>query len=153
MIRGVPSEKLSIDRPSFGFGRSRRVRKRADFTRMQRESRRVTTRHFVLLVAARDAERAAGPSRLGFIVTRKIGNAVARNRIKRVCRACFRLWPGFLPDGVDLVVVARTGAEALSMPEARAEWETVAELVKKRAAEALARVRGMPHVSGGRHPR
>ena len=137
----------------FGFGRDRRVRRHADFVRTQREARRVTTRHFVLLVAARASEDVAGPSRLGLIVTRKIGNAVARNRIKRVCRECFRQWPTLLPAGVDLLVVARTGADALSLADARAEWEGVAELVKKRASEALARARAMPHVSGGRRPR
>jgi ribonuclease P protein component len=145
------------------FGRERRVRKRSDFNRMQRESRRVTTRHYVLLVAARAArafdtgvvgkDGAAGPSRLGLIVTRKIGNAVARNRVKRVCRACFRQWPSLLPDGVDLVVVAKTGADELCLADVRAEWEGVAELVRKRASEALARARSMPHVSGGRRPR
>jgi ribonuclease P protein component len=136
----------------FGFGRLRRVRKRAEFNRMQREARRVTTRHYVLLVAARDADRLEGPSRLGLIVTRKVGNAVVRNRIKRACRDCFRRWPEWLPDGVDLVVVARGGAEALTSAQVRAEWAGVAELVRRRADEALARTRAMPHVSGGRRP-
>jgi ribonuclease P protein component len=103
-------------------------------------------------VAAREGQRLPGPSRLGLIVTRKVGNAVARNRIKRVCRDCFRRYPEWLPDGVDLVVVARAGAEALSAPQVQAEWAGVAELVRRRAEEALARARAMPHVSGGRRP-
>jgi ribonuclease P protein component len=147
----VPSGGTSAP-AAFGFGRLRRVRKRSEFNRMQREARRVTTRHYVLLVGARDAQRSQGASRLGLIVTRKVGNAVARNRIKRVCRDCFRRWPEWLPDGVDLVVVARAGAEALSAQQVRAEWAGVAELVRRRAEEALARARTMPHVSGGRRP-
>jgi ribonuclease P protein component len=91
----------------------------------------------------------AGPARLGFIVTRKVGHAVARNRIKRVCRECFRSWDGLLPDGVDLVVVARQGAETLGLAETRAEWAKVSGLLRRRAEEALARGGDLPHVSGG----
>jgi ribonuclease P protein component len=116
----------------------------------------------VLLVAAREPRRGSaarkpgestaaepGPARLGIVVTKKIGNAVARNRVKRVCRECFRLWPEWLPNGVDLVVVARFGAETLGLAEVRAEWKDVSGLVRSRAEEALARVRAMPHVSRG----
>jgi ribonuclease P protein component len=124
---------------------------------VQSLARRVSTPHFVLLVAAREGG-GGGPARLGFIVTRKVGVAVVRNRIRRVCRECFRTWPGLLPDGVDLVVVARPGAEELDLAATRAEWSKVSGLLRKRAAEALlgpgtldpgARV---PHVSGGRRP-
>jgi ribonuclease P protein component len=140
----------SLGQGQASFGRERRVRKRADFERTQRDARRVTTRHYVFLVMAR--ETPSGPARLGLVVTRKVGNAVVRNRIKRVCRECFRHWPTLLPDGVDLVLVARGGAETLSPEEARLEWGTVAELVRRRADEALARLASMPHVSGGRRP-
>src|SRR5271170_246632 len=119
--------------PSLGsrltFGRDRRVRKRREFLRVQGEARRVTTRHYVLLVAAREASakpgHSNGPARLGIVVTKKIGNAPARNRVKRVCRECFRLWPDWLPNGVDLVVIARTGAETLCLAEVRSEWQGV----------------------------
>jgi len=130
------------------FGRDRRVRKRREFVRVQGIARRVTTRHYVLLVAA-GAPLRAGPARIGMVVTKKIGNAVARNRVKRVCRECFRLWPEWLPDGVDLVVVARLGAEALGLAEVRAEWKDVSSLVRSRAEEALARARAMPQDSLG----
>jgi ribonuclease P protein component len=141
------------------FGRDRRVRKRREFLHTQGEARRVTTRHFVLLVAAREArparnpreavKTAPGPARLGIVVTKKIGNAPARNRVKRVCRECFRLWPEWLPNGVDLVVIARIGADALGLAEVRGEWKGVSNLVHTRAQEALARARAMPHVSRG----
>lgn len=139
----------TLVRGEASFGRDRRVRKRSEFVHVQAVSRRVTTPHFVLLVAARLAGP-AGPARLGFIVTRKVGGAVLRNRIKRVCRECFRAWPGLLPDGVDLVVVARQGADAMGLGDVRAEWGGVSGLLRRRAEEALARRGDLPHLSRGR---
>lgn len=130
------------------FGKDRRLRKRADFLRVQSEGRRVTAAHFTLLVAARPPGEESAPSRLGVVATKKIGGAVQRNRIKRVCRECFRLWPDMLPAGTDLVVIARAGADALSRAEAMAEWRGVHRPLLKRAAEALAQAASRPHVTG-----
>jgi ribonuclease P protein component len=129
---------------AFSFGRERRIRRRVDFVRVQTLGERATSRHFVLLVAARrpeqpeeDAPPSALPSRFGVVVTRKVGNAVARNRIKRVCRECFRRWPGFVPDGVDLVVIARTGADALPLDAVRDEWSRARPVLLKRCQAVL----------------
>ncbi len=161
------------------FGRDRRLRRRADFVRVQGTGRRVTTAHFVLLlsryvpparpptrapripvagaaVAARTADGNAPaslpPSRLGLVVSRKAGHAVARARIKRLCRECFRTWPAvagraFLPPGVDLVVIARAGASELSLAEVQSEWRGVERQIARRSAEALAQPVGEPHVA------
>jgi ribonuclease P protein component len=116
------------------FGKERRLRRRADFLRVQAIGQRATTPHFVLLVAAQDD---AGCSRVGFVVTRKIGNAVQRNRIKRVCRECFRTWPELVPDGIDLVVIARSGADELGAAKVRAEWESARPSLLKRCGAVL----------------
>lgn len=81
------------------------------------------TRHFVLLVAARQE---SGPSRLGIVAARTVGNAVARNRVKRLCRESFRLAPELLPAGVDLVVIAKPGAADLGLRDVQAEWSGAA---------------------------
>src|SRR5579884_677710 len=127
---------------AFAFGRDRRLRRTAEFTRAQRSGRRVGTRHFTLIVAPQGRP---GPPRLGLVVSRKVGGAVRRNRVKRLCRECFRTWPDLLPPGVDLVVIARPGAHELRLDDLRAEWLAVSHLLRKRATEALARMRAPDH--------
>ena len=106
--------------------RESRLRKRADFLRVQRVGVPVRTNHFVLLLCAREQ---AGPTRLGLVVTKKTGNAVIRNRIKRLCRECFRLHPPVPKNtapkavGLDLVVVAKPGAHELGLRGVQAEWK------------------------------
>ncbi len=140
------------------FGKDRRVRKRSEFAHVQSTSRRVTTPHFVLLVAAQRPRRSrrAANGRPAAAAPRahrdpEDRGAVVRNRIKRVCKECFRLWPGLVPDGIDLVVVARQGAQELGLKDVRAEWGTVSGLLRRRAEEALARSATATHLS--RQPR
>ena len=119
---------------------------------MQSIGQRASTAHFVLLVAVREERRderdeasraaftptnASGCARLGIVVTRKIGNAVQRNRIKRLCRECFREWPDLVPDGIELVVIARSRAHELDLASVRAEWERARPSLLKRCAAVL----------------
>jgi ribonuclease P protein component len=97
---------------SAGFGAADRLRKSGEFLQLQQRGARHQSEHFVLygLGGARD-ER----SRLGITVSRRIGNAVVRNRIKRRVRECYRLkLRAMLPAGVAIVVIARKGAGELT---------------------------------------
>ena len=113
----------------FGFPPARRVRKRSDFLRIQGSRDRVTAPHFVFLLSA----ASAGGPRLGIVVTKRLGNAVLRNRVKRLCRECFRLFPNFLPGHVDCVVIARDGAGTLALADVQREWTSVRNSIEKRA--------------------
>jgi ribonuclease P protein component len=98
----------------FRFPRERRLRKRREFLLVQGRGRRMAGRCFQFFVLKRDdfgtANLAAG-ARFGITVTRKIGNAVIRNRIKRIVReGCRHLSDQFAP-GTDVVVLARAGSE------------------------------------------
>lgn len=82
-----------------------RLTRRPDFTQCYEAGCRYFSRHFVLFVY----QRQDGPPdwRMGLAVTKKLGNAVARNRIKRVLRAFFRLHQQCLPPRMDIVAVPK----------------------------------------------
>ena len=81
---------------------------------MSREGRRVVDPAFVLLVSSRDGELLAAPQRLGITVSRKVGGAVVRNRVKRQVREWFRRSRAKLRTGIDVVVIGRSAAAGLS---------------------------------------
>ena len=72
-------------------------------------------------------------SRLGVSVSRKNGNAVVRNRIKRMFREAFRLSQHELPTGVDFVIVPKPGALEHSLEE----WNSSLVIIANRAAKKL----------------
>lgn len=117
------------------FPRSLRVRARAEFVRVQDTARPVRTRHLTLLALPRlEAERGA-PTRLGVVASKRVGNAVARNRAKRLVREVFRKQRWRLPAGLDLVVIVRAGTHALPYAALEGEVLEVAHLVAARARE------------------
>lgn len=93
-----------------GHGRLQRIRKRADFERAYDSGRKIVRQPFVLF--ARPNRQEGG--RLGVTATRKIGNAVIRNRARRLVREAYRKIRPMLPEGYDLVVVVRPGLLSLS---------------------------------------
>ena len=86
-----------------GPGRARLSRS-ADFDRVFRRGRSHASRELVLYVFPREAE---GSTRLGLSVSRKVGGAVQRNRVKRLLREAFAEEGVALPEGTDAVIVAR----------------------------------------------
>lgn len=116
---------------TLGLPRSHRLSSRRDFLRIQQDGQRVTTAHFVLILAPGLAPDA--PARLGITASKQVGNAVIRARCKRLVREVFRRDPSWVPAGVDLVAIVRTGTHQLSYTEAQAEWASVRTLLLRRA--------------------
>ena len=88
---------------SLTWPRERRITRRAEYTACYNGGERRFTKYFVVF-AHRSGMSGAG--RLGLAVTKKCGNAVARNRIKRVLRAFFRLHQHEMPP-LDIVVTPK----------------------------------------------
>jgi ribonuclease P protein component len=80
-----------------------RLRNRADFQRLRREGRSYPHRLMVLSVAPNTLMH----NRYGFIVSKQIGKAVKRNRIRRQIREAVRLLHSHLQPGYDVVIIAR----------------------------------------------
>jgi ribonuclease P protein component len=102
----------------YTFRKEERIRRRADFQRISREGARYQTRHFRVSVSPNGLAH----GRLGITVTKRIGSAVQRNRIKRLIREFFRLHKRELPGSSDLVISARKGAAGLNF------WQVSEEL-------------------------
>lgn len=95
------------------FPKEMRLRKRADYLRVQHTGVKVQSRGFIgLLVFG-----GHGPTRLGVTTTKRLGNAVARNRIKRLVREAFRRGTMNIPIETEIVIIAKHKATALSNEE------------------------------------
>jgi ribonuclease P protein component len=87
------------------FDKAVRLRKRVDFLRLAANGRKWTTPNFILLIG----KTSGSCSRLGITVSKKVGNAVTRNRLKRLIREFFRTNREKLPVS-DYSIIARSGA-------------------------------------------
>ncbi|MGH7040900.1 MAG: ribonuclease P protein component [Acetobacteraceae bacterium] len=92
-----------------------RLKRRAEFLRVAAKGRKVALPGLVLQVLAR-ADTA--PVRLGFTVTRRVGNAVVRNRTRRRLKEAARLLLAQRKlTGADLVLIGREATRARPFPD------------------------------------
>lgn len=114
--------------------RSRRSRltRSGDFDAVYRRGKSTSGRHLVVYAFRREDASPDDIARLGVSISRKVGGAVERNRLKRVLREQFAVLVAELPRGTDFVAIARVGAfEYLEEQGSAALGERLSELVRK----------------------
>jgi ribonuclease P protein component len=102
---------------SFSFPKGERLLNRKDFVNLNRSGRRYQTKHFTALYK----ENGMDFTRMGITVNRRIGNAVIRNRIKRLLREFFRLNKETFIKGYDINFIANRGAQCLVFMDIKQE--------------------------------
>jgi len=103
------------------FRKSERILKKKDFSAAYDKGKRLSSANFIVFLHPNES----GIPRLGVTVSKKVGEAVKRNRIKRLLREFFRLNKDRLPPGQDVVIVARKDTSTKKYDEVRRELETL----------------------------
>jgi ribonuclease P protein component len=113
-VDGLPR----VGGPSSRRPKRGRLSRSAEFERVYRQGRSVGNRFLVLYSFPRSSAGEPGDgARLGVSVSRKIGGAVERNRVKRLLREAFATLTDRVPDDHDVVVVARPEVRDLAERE------------------------------------
>jgi len=103
--------------PAFSLNKNDKITKRTDYLRIGSEGARLRTKNFIVLYS----ENSSGHCRFGVTATKKIGNAVKRNRIKRLLREFFRLNRNCFRASTDFIFIAGKGSVYLGYTDIRDE--------------------------------
>ncbi len=102
------------------------LKKNYQFQRVFREGQSYSTKHLVLFVVPNQN----GSNRIGFVVGKKVGNSVIRNRVKRLMREVFRSQNDTLKQGYDMILLARYRASDLDFWVCKNEFIKLAQKAK-----------------------
>jgi ribonuclease P protein component len=119
-------------RPQGRYSAHDRVRKRSEYLRIQEGGHRVVSPGFVFMLDRSADTR--GP-RLGITASRRVGNAIERNRAKRLVREAFRAVRASWPPAARVVVIVRQGLGNRHLSDVVAEWEAARGRILRRFAE------------------
>lgn len=106
------------------FPRGERLTRRRDYLEVYRKGQKARGRAFDCFVV----RRAGQGRKFGLAVSRKVGGAVTRNRVKRYIREIYRTRRKHMVDDIDLVVVARPESASMSFAECE---QAIGELFRK----------------------
>lgn len=146
MKRDQHVERISEGKRDERFRRTQKLRSSRDFLRIRQCGRQVRGIHLVVSYARTSSEtygplensaanghsepgtqqgNGSGPTRIGFSVSKRVGDAVTRNRVKRRLREAVRRRLTLLAGGWDLVVTARPTAATVQYRELAAELDNL----------------------------
>lgn len=117
--------------------KAERIRQRAEYLHIQGRGRKIHTPNFICFGMSRPkGDAAATPARLGVTVSRRVGGAVVRNRVKRLVREAYRKQKATFPAGTELVIVARPEAAKVPYSAVVAELSEVGRRISSGGARS-----------------
>jgi ribonuclease P protein component len=111
-------------RIGFKFSRAARLSRSSEFRLVKASGKSWTGKYLVLAILMRDSEE---PSRIGIIATKRLGNAVSRNQVRRRIREIFRLNQHRIKKGFWVVTIARLSAAKAAFDELQRDWLRLVE--------------------------
>jgi len=96
---------------AFRLKKKERITKRSEFLKLSKQGIRYNTQNFLIIIFSGNNEPIR---RLGITVSKKVGGAVKRNRVKRLLREFFRLHKEQLPEASDILFIAKPGSAYLN---------------------------------------
>jgi ribonuclease P protein component len=119
---------------TFSLAKGERLPKPRDFQALIKGGNRTDSDCFAILYAP----NGLGRSRLGITVSKRVGRAVIRNRVKRLVREHFRQHKGLFSDSYDVNVIAKGGIADLSSERVRGALDaSVRDILKDCKHEAV----------------
>lgn len=113
----------------FSFRKEERLLKRVQFLNVTESGKKLQARYFIVFVKPNNLDF----SRIGLTVSKKVGGAVIRNRVKRIIREFFRLNKGRIDRGIDIVVIAKREAVGKGLVDVSVELGKVLFQVSRQA--------------------
>ena len=110
-----------------GFSQYERMRKRPDYLACFARGRKKYSAHFIIFYL----DRGTGCARIGITVSKKVGNAVRRNRIKRLLREFFRLHKAIFLPGVDFSLVVKKNYSLTTLDDVVRELYPLLKRIRK----------------------
>jgi ribonuclease P protein component len=109
------------------FPKALRLLRRHEFLQVQGGGQKIASDCLLALVK----RNGRAQTRLGLTISSKVGNAVARVRLRRILRECFRKRRTQWPPGLDVVLVVRTSAQAAAFPEVSRAFDGVTRKLQR----------------------
>ena len=127
-MRGCERHTQTATMSEYGYPKQERLLKRGEYLSLAKDGETYHRRHFLCVYKKGSGSR----SRLGLTVSKKVGPAVTRNRIKRTCREFFRMNKHRLGDAWDINLIAKQSAATATREQV---WVCLNEIFLKIAGK------------------
>lgn len=109
------------------FAKANRILKRPEFLNLSRIGKKARTKSFMAIFYP----NSCGMMRLGITVTKKVGNAVTRNRIKRFVREYFRLMKNNITGFWDINIIAHKNASNMTSSQTFSDLQNIFQQISR----------------------